>query len=90
MGFYYDPGKAEKLLKERSINLEEIVDILSADRYLKMLENKSRPEQNIFILRYKGYIHVVPFIFDIHGNHVIKTAYPSRKYNKIFGGKNEA
>lgn len=87
MEFYYDPEKARKLLSERKIDLEEVVDLISEGKYLEMLENKSRPEQNVFILSYKGYIHAVPFVFDVKGKHVIKTIYPCRKFNKLYGGK---
>lgn len=87
MEFYYDPKKAKKLLRERKIELEEVFDLISEGKYLEVLENKSRPEQNIFIMNYKGYIHAVPFVLDLNGKHIIKTAYPCRKFNKLFGGK---
>lgn len=87
MEFVYDKAKAERLLKDRNIDMEEIVDLLSEGRYIQILENTSRPEQNIFVMRYKGYVHAVPFLYDVEGRHIIKTAYPCRKLNKIFGGR---
>ena len=41
----------------------------------------------IFIVRFKGYIYVVPFKIDEDDNIVLKTAYPSRKFNKKYGGQ---
>jgi hypothetical protein len=41
----------------------------------------------MFILPVRGYIYVVPFVMDEDGNIVLKTAFPSRKFNKRFEGK---
>lgn len=39
-------------------------------------------------MRMKGYVWVVPFILDPSGDIVLKTAYPSRKMTKRYGGRN--
>jgi hypothetical protein len=41
----------------------------------------------IFIIRLNDYIYVVPFIIDENESIILKTAYPSRKFNKIYGDK---
>lgn len=87
MEFIFDKKKAEKLLAERGIDMDKVIELLEKNEYIAMLENKSRPEQNVFVVRYKGYIHAIPFIYDANGTHVIKTVYPSRKHNKIYGDK---
>ncbi len=51
------------------------------------MENPNRKNQFIFIIRLKGYIYVVPFVIDRFDNIVLKTVYPSRRYNKIYGDK---
>ena len=43
-----------------------------------------KENQMLIILRYKKYIHVVPIIIDKNENIVIKTVYPSRKFNKLY------
>jgi hypothetical protein len=35
------------------------------------------------------YIWLIPFITDEDDNIILKTAFPSRKFNKKYGGKNE-
>ena len=61
--------------------------IHSIGAYLDILENPSRPNQSIFVLDIEGYVWVVPFVMDSAGDIVLKTAYPSRKMNKRYGGK---
>ena len=89
MEYVYDLKKAEKLLRERSIDIKEIVKMLLAGTYIKIIKNPNRPGQRIYILKYNGYIHIVPFVVDVEGKYVLKTAYASRKYNKMYGGSHE-
>jgi len=56
-------------------------------KYLTILKNPSRTDQKIFVIPYKKYTYVVPFIVDDSQNIVLKTVFPSRKYHKIYGGK---
>jgi hypothetical protein len=45
----------------------------------------------VFVLPYKNYTHVVPFVVDEENNIVLRTAFPSRKFHKIYGkGKDES
>jgi uncharacterized DUF497 family protein len=88
MNIIYDKKKADRLLRERSIDLEDIAVLLTEHRFLTMLDHDTRPNQKIYVVEYKGYVHAVPCI--VEGQTVIiKTAYPTRKLNKKFGGKNE-
>jgi len=89
MEFIYDRKKAKKLLKERNIDLEEIADLLLREGPVEVIKNKSRYGQWIFLMKYKGYIHAIPFVMDAGGGIILKTAYPLRKYNKKYGGNNE-
>jgi len=83
----WDDNKYSKLLIERGIRLDEIEKKILNQEYIKVIENKTNPNQLIFIINYKNYIHAVPFIIDKEGNIIIKTVFPSRKLNKIYGGK---
>ncbi|MFH1288727.1 MAG: toxin [bacterium] len=85
----WDKEKYNFLKQKKNILLDEIVDIIFNKKYIKILENSARENQKIFIIDYKNYVHVVPFITDMEDNIVIKTVYPSRKFNKIYGGKNK-
>ncbi len=85
----WDEEKNKKLILERDISFEEISEIILNENYIDILENKSRDEQKIFIIEMKKYIYVVPFVIDKNENIILKTAYPSRSFNKLYGGKNE-
>ncbi len=80
----YDKNKAIKLRYERNIEIEDIVDIIINKKYLDILEHPKRAGQQIFILEYRNYIHVVPFVIDNDSNLIIKTVFPSRYFQKIY------
>ena len=83
----YNKNKAIKLRFERNIEIEDIIDIIINKKYLDILEHPKREGQLIFILKYKDYIHVVPFIIDEDDNIIIKTVFPSRNFYKIYKEK---
>ena len=89
MKIIWDEEKAAKLLATRDISFEEIAQIIIEQKYLEILENSSHPEQMIFLVKYKEYIHVVPFIIDDENTIILKTVFPSRKFQKLYGEKNE-
>ena len=82
---YWDDDKNNKLISERNISFNEISEIILNEEYLDILENPNREDQMIFIVCLNNYIYVVPFIIDKLENIILKTAYPSRKFNKIYG-----
>jgi len=84
---YWDFEKNNKLITERNISFDEISDIILKEEYLDILEHPKRKDQLIFIICIKKYIYAVPFIIDENENIILKTAYPSRKFNKIYGDK---
>jgi hypothetical protein len=80
----WDESKNIKLKIERNISFEIIADIILNKNYLDILENPSKPSQNIFVVEIDNYIYAVPFIFDKDLNIILKTAYPSRKLTKKY------
>jgi len=84
---YWDEEKNNKLIDERKISFDDIADIILREEYLDILENPVRDDQLIFIIRLKEYIYVVPFIIDENENIILKTAFPSRKFYKIYSEK---
>jgi hypothetical protein len=72
---------------ERGLSLEEFAALILEQKYTAILKNPSREGQMIFVVPYRGYTHVVPFVVDEHENIVLKTVFPSRKYHKLYGGK---
>ena len=82
---YWEEDKNNKLLSERNISFDEISEIILQEKYLDIIENPNREDQMIFIVNLNDYIYVVPFIIDENENIILKTAYPSRKFNKLYG-----
>ena len=82
----WDDEKNQKLQIERDISFEQISEIILRKEYLDILENPSKPNQQVFVVTLNNYIHSVPFIIDDQSNIVLKTAYPSRKLNKKYTG----
>ena len=85
----WGPEKYKKLKEERGILLDEIADLILQKQYIKIIKNRTKQWQQIFVVYYNNYIHLVPYVIDEEQNIFIKTAYPSRKYMKLFkdGGK---
>ncbi len=77
--------KAKKLKEERCIDIEFISIMIEESKYLDIREVPSRPHQKMFILDYDDYIVCVPFVED-EQKIFIKTAYRSRKTNKLYKG----
>ena len=82
----WDEDKNKKLQEGRNISFEQVSEIILKKEYLDILENKSRPNQQIFVVKLNGYIHAVPFLIDDGSNIVLKTVFPSRKLHKRYLG----
>ena len=82
----WDDEKNIKLQVERGISFDEISEIILRKEYLDILDNPSRPPQQIFVIKLNDYIYSVPFVIDKQSNIILKTAFPSRKLNKKYRG----
>ena len=87
MDFIWDEDKNDWLKTERFISFEEIVERIQAHQYRQIIENPAKPSQRCFILPIREYTWVVPFVFDEKERIVLKTAYPSRKFHRLYGGE---
>lgn len=85
MDILWDEAKNRKLKEARGISFEDVAQIILDKKYLAMLENPAHPEQMIFVVKYKSYTYVVPFVIDADDNIVLKTVFPSRKFHKLYG-----
>jgi len=85
MEIIWDSKKNDWLIINRNISFEEISEIILNKEYKDIIENPSRSNQNCFVIEVNSYIWIVPFIIDEYKNIILKTAFPSRKYNKIYG-----
>jgi len=84
----WDKDKNEKLKKERRISFEEIAYLIESGNIVAIEENPNRPNQKLYVLEIDEYIVIVPFV-ENENEIFLKTAFPSRKYTKIYGSKEE-
>jgi hypothetical protein len=68
-----------RLKLTRGITFSEII---KAD-LIGLGDNPGRRNQKVLIFRYRGYIWVVPFVFEAE-RIFLKTIYPSRKHRKLY------
>lgn len=87
MDIVWDDDKNDYLKRERGVSFEEIAGLILDRRYLEIVENPTRPGQQYFILTIREYTWVVPFVVDDAQSLVLKTAFPSRKYHRLYGGR---
>ncbi len=84
----WDNEKNEILKKERGTSFEEIAYLIESGNIITIEENPSRPNQKIYVLEIENYVVIVPFV-ENENEIFLKTAFPSRKYTKIYGSKEE-
>jgi len=89
MKIIWDKNKNEWLILNRGISFEEISDRILNSDYLEILENPTRENQQYFIMNIDNYTWVVPFLITENDQIILKTAFPSRKFHKKYGDKNE-
>ena len=86
MDVVWDEEKNAVLKRERGISFEEIAGMILDRDYLDIVENPTRENQQYFILTLRDYTWVVPFLIDDSETIILKTAFPSRKYHRRYGG----
>jgi hypothetical protein len=77
------------LQEHRGVSFQDIAACILSDNLVDMIENRERGGQQAFLIRFRDYIWVVPFVFEEGESIFLKTAYPSRKMNARFGGFRE-
>ena len=85
MDILWDEAKNKKLKDTRGVSFEDVAQIILDKKYLAVLENPARPGQMVFVVKYRAYTYVVPFVIDAKGNIVLKTVFPSRTFHKLYG-----
>ena len=67
--------------EHRGVSFQDIVACILSDSLIDMVENTARGGQHAFLIRFRDYIWVVPFVLEKDESIFLKTAYPSRKMN---------
>jgi len=87
----WDPEKNKKLKTERDIGFEEIKNAIDSGGLLDEVDHpnkKKYPNQKIYVVKYKEYIYLVPFVED-EQKCFLKTLYKSRKETRKYLGRKE-
>ena len=88
MTYNWNDDKNEELKQKRKISFEEIVICLNEKRIRAVLEHPNKEKytnQCLYLIEYKNYIYVVPFIENKDENEIfLKTIYPSREYTRKY------
>ena len=84
----WNPIKNEWLKRERGIAFEAIAYLIESGQIIGIEENPRRPNQKMYILEIDNYAVLVPFV-ENDKEIFLKTAFPSRKYSKLYGLKGE-
>ena len=79
----WSPEKNGVLKKTRGISFEEIILLIETGDILDVLDNLGHQGQSIYILAIEDYAVVVPFE-ETEDEIFLKTAFPSRKYTKLY------
>ena len=84
--FRWDPEKDEKLQRERGVTFEEVLYHIEQGHVIDIVEHpnqESYPGQQIYIIRMRGYVYLVPFV-ETDDVVFLKTIIPSRKAEREY------
>ncbi len=83
--FRWSDEKNQKLQNERGISFEEILFYIKQDKIVDIIINPSSnfDNQKCYLLEIEEYIWVVPYV-QKQNEIFLKTAFPSRKFTKIY------
>jgi uncharacterized DUF497 family protein len=84
----WDPEKNKLLKLKRGICFEEIAYHIESGKILGVEENPRHSNQKMYILEIENYAVIVPFV-ETDDEIFLKTAFPSRKYAKLFNLEGE-
>jgi uncharacterized DUF497 family protein len=85
--FKWDSNKNKKLIKDRGISFDEIIQGIENNASHLIMQNPSREGQFLLAIFIKGYCWAVPFVVEDDDIMVLKTAYKSRKLRRLFDEK---
>lgn len=90
MKFSYNPDKNAKLILERGIGFEEMIEEISNGHLVKITNHHNQalyPNQKILHILCLDVVYLVPYVIEEDGTIFLKTLYPSRKATKEFFSK---
>ena len=82
----WKPEKNELLKEMGRPSFEDVLEALEKGGFRDVLRNPNYPDQKLLIVMIDGYAHAVPFK-EADDIFFLFTVYPSRAYQKRYGGK---
>lgn len=90
LDFKFDRNKSELLKRTRGIGFEDVVEAVKEGALVKDVAHPNRikyPHQRMLVVKIGGYIYAAPYVEKKGNKAFLKTLYPNRKLNKIYGKK---
>ncbi len=79
--------KNRELQQRRGISFDRIAVLYEKEEFEAIEQHEARPNQQVLVMKIDGYTWAVPFVIEDDGQTLfLKTAYPSRKLHKRYGG----
>ena len=89
MRYRWSETKERELQAKRGVSFLAIEAEIRSGGIVDIIEHPSRPNQRILLLDRAGYIWAVPFVEEDDEHMFLKTAFPSRKFTRMYGGHDE-
>lgn len=84
----WNEEKNKQLQERRGISFDRIAELYENEEFETIVKNETRPNQQVLVMKIDGYFWAVPFVIEEDGQTLfLKTAYPSRKLHKRYGGQ---
>ncbi len=86
MKFKYCPEKNAKLIQQRSIGFEEIIEAIVNGNLIQITKHHNQhkfPHQYILHVRCLNTVYLIPYVTQENGTIFLKTLYASRKATKL-------
>ena len=83
----WNEEKNREFQQRRGISFDRIAALYEKEEFEAIVKHKSRPNQQILVMKIDGYTWAVPYVIEEDGQALfLKTAYPSRKLHERYGG----
>ncbi|OGH19535.1 MAG: hypothetical protein A2770_02645 [Candidatus Levybacteria bacterium RIFCSPHIGHO2_01_FULL_38_12] len=87
----FNEEKNQLLKESRKICFDDIVNAIEKKELVGNIPHfnqKEYPNQFLFLVIIDHYVYVVPYVINKSKNEIyLKTLYPSRRFNKLYGDK---
>jgi hypothetical protein len=85
MKFRYNHEKNAKLIAERGVSFDEIIEEIAMGNLIQITSHYNQelyPHQKILHVKHFDMVYLIPYVVEENGTIFLKTIYPSRKATK--------